>query len=92
MSTGVGGGDGNQASHWKDDFIFTDDTIYFGPLIGLMDPTLPYGVTEEISDADLRAMELIGYDTPEPGAGAALTLVAVTTLAGRRRRTRPSRA
>jgi hypothetical protein len=33
-----------------------------------MDPTLPSGITESISAADLRALELIGYDTvPEPG-------------------------
>jgi hypothetical protein len=67
MSTGANFGDGNQASHWKDDFIFNNNQIYFGPLIGVMDPTLPFGFLESITAADLRALELIGYDTvPEP--------------------------
>ena len=73
MSTGANNGDGNQASHWQDDFLFdpTSGTLTIGPLIGIMDPTLNFGTIENISNADLRAMELIGYDTtgavPEPG-------------------------
>jgi hypothetical protein len=88
MSTGANLGDGNQASHWKDDFIFTDDVIYIGPLIGLMDPSLPFGVTEEISAADLRAMELIGYDVvvPEPGVFGLVAVASLTALSRRRRR------
>jgi hypothetical protein len=64
MSTGVNTGDGRQASHWKDDALTAS-------LIGIMDPTLASGVREGISAADIRAMELIGYDlapaVPEPG-------------------------
>jgi hypothetical protein len=57
-----------------------------------MDPTLPFGTTEEISDADLRAMELIGYDVvPEPGAASLLVLGAVLTLTRRRRAARDAR-
>jgi hypothetical protein len=87
MSTGANEGDGNQASHWKDDFIFTDDTIFIGPLIGLMDPSLPFGTTEEISAADLRAMELIGWDVvvPEPGALGVMGFAGVAMLTRRSR-------
>ena len=51
FSTGVMKGDGSQASHWKD----TDS-------IGLLDPTLAFGQVFDISEADLRALDLIGYD------------------------------
>jgi hypothetical protein len=74
MSTGSTG-DGNQASHWKDD-AFTETNI------GMMDPTLNFGETFFISAADLRAFDLIGYElVPEPSVlvlsalcGAMLTL------------------
>ena len=55
MSTGTGHGDGRQASHWKDDALT-------GTYIGTMDPTLASGVKRTITYADLRAMDLIGYD------------------------------
>lgn len=48
------GGDFNQASHWKDDALS-------GLFIGLMDPTLPDGVREELTAADLEAFSSIGY-------------------------------
>ncbi len=61
-------GDGNQASHWKDDSIT-------GYLIGIMDPTLANGFFEVVAPADLRAMELIGYDVvPEPSVTNLLVL------------------
>jgi len=56
MSTGAYYGDGNQASHWKDNGLT-------GFLIGLMDPTLAYGQIINLTEADLRALDLIGYDT-----------------------------
>jgi len=56
MSTGAYYGDGNQASHWKDNGLT-------GFLIGLMDPTLAYGQVINLTEADLRALDLIGYDT-----------------------------
>src|SRR5207249_10937738 len=62
MATGAVQGDGNQASHWKDDELT-------GTFIGIMDPTLGYGVSENVSDSDFRAMDLIGYNVeavPEP--------------------------
>jgi hypothetical protein len=92
MSTGFNMGDGNQASHWQDDFLIVGDTLFINPLIGIMDPTLPFGTTEDISDADLRAMELIGYDTvPEPGAAFLLFLGGSIVLTRRRRATRDVR-
>ncbi|HEY1338543.1 MAG TPA: NF038122 family metalloprotease [Bryobacteraceae bacterium] len=77
MSTGAFTGDGNQASHWKADEITST-------FIGIMDPTLNFAVRENITAADIRSLELIGYDiaAPEPGtmalgAGALLALAAV---------------
>jgi hypothetical protein len=95
MSTGAISGDTRQASHWKDDFIFQigqDGGLiaYFGPLIGVMDPTLPGGISEAISPADLRALELIGYDiVPEPGMMGVLLLAGALLL---RRRNAPDSA
>jgi len=55
MATGAFTGDGNQASHWKADEIT-------GTTIGIMDPTLDFGVATPISDADFRALDLAGWD------------------------------
>ena len=55
MSTGAFTGDGRQASHWKDNGLT-------GQLIGVMDPTLAFGQIVPITDADLRALDLIGWD------------------------------
>jgi hypothetical protein len=55
MSTGVGTGDGRQASHWKDGNLT-------GTSIGILDPTLSYEQVVTISDADWRALDLIGWD------------------------------
>ena len=63
------GGDGRQASHWKDDELI-------GRYIGIMDPTLSPGRREEITENDLKALDIIGYQvrtgstptpTPTPG-------------------------
>lgn len=88
MATGAVRGDGTQASHWKDDDIGyydpLEDVYYLGDLIGVMDPTLPFHVIEDISAADLRVMELIGYDVvPEPGSMVAL--LGAGWIAARRR-------
>ncbi|HWB86371.1 MAG TPA: NF038122 family metalloprotease [Bryobacteraceae bacterium] len=75
LSTGFYNGDGRQASHWKDD-------VLTGNYIGIMDPTLADGLAETVTAADVRAMELIGYDpVPEPATwglagGALLVLIA----------------
>jgi len=72
LSTGVNFGDGNQASHWKDD---NSDPSRF---IGVMDPTSGFGEGyDHITYADERALGLIGWDlvqTPEPGSLGLLAL------------------
>ncbi|MGC4002007.1 MAG: NF038122 family metalloprotease [Pirellulales bacterium] len=68
MATGYNTGDGTQASHWKDDDLT-------GNYIGLMDPTLAFGVIEPLTEADFRALDLIGWDIiaiPEPTTWGAL--------------------
>jgi len=89
MSTGALTGDGHQASHWQDD----QDPTGSGQLIGIMDPTLSFGTIETVQDSDLRAMELIGYDTnpaavPEPGCLALIGFASIALL--RRRRLSPN--
>lgn len=54
MSTGAYTGDGRQASHWKDNLG-----------LGLLDPTLSNGEIVSISDEDIRALDLIGWDVGE---------------------------
>lgn len=67
MSTGAGG-DGFSAEHWK----FSGFT---GTRIGIMDPVTSPGERPSIEFADVRALELLGYDrsvgalgAPEPAA------------------------
>ncbi|MGB8170451.1 MAG: NF038122 family metalloprotease, partial [Chthoniobacteraceae bacterium] len=60
MSTGLNNGtfsgtDGRQASHWKADELT-------GEYIGMMDPTLAFGVVQALTEADFRSLDLIGYD------------------------------
>ena len=64
FSTGAFTGDGNQASHWKADDIT-------GISLGIMDPTLAFGQISPISNFDLRALDVIGYEVaavPLPSA------------------------
>ena len=75
------GGDENQASHWEDDAIT-------GIRIGIMDPTLARGRRSEMTDADLFAFGMFGYQLatdvvqPEPEqpptAPAGLTATALS--------------
>lgn len=79
MSTGRFTGDGQQASHWK-------DNGQTGVLLGTMDPTLAPTQVLNLSALDLRALDMIGYDIafiPEPSI---LTLACLGLLAWRRRR------
>ena len=59
FSTGVNYGDGRQASHWKDN-----------EQLGLMDPTFAPGEQGVVTDLDLQAFDVIGWDrtnaTPVP--------------------------
>jgi hypothetical protein len=56
FATGVNFGDGRQASHWKD-----------GLGMGVMDPTAAAGELLSISNRDLRAFDVIGWQRiPEP--------------------------
>jgi hypothetical protein len=48
------GGDGKQASHWKDDNLS-------GRYLGVMDPTIGLGEHHFITDADLAILDAIGY-------------------------------
>ncbi len=48
------GGDGRQASHWKDDALT-------GRYIGIMDPTGERGRRDTITENDLKAFDFLGY-------------------------------
>ena len=77
MATGLISGDGTQASHWKDGELT-------GRFIGLMDPTLDFGVSYGPTDADVRALDAIGYHAiPEPIYGL-LPLLAMIGFSRRR--------
>jgi hypothetical protein len=78
--------DGFQASHWKDDSLT-------GIYVGLMDPAGVNGQAKFITNADLRALDLIGYEivtVPEPASLGALTLGAIVLR--RRRSLKPRRS
>ncbi len=83
LATGAFVGDGDQASHWKDDN--SNPSLH----IGIMDPTLAFGQSFDITPADLRALDLIGYDiaaVPLPsGAVLMLSALGLLGLAGGRR-------
>ncbi len=88
FSTGRFTGDGRQASHWKDDSLS-------GTYIGIMDPTLASGTIEHITDADIRALDVIGWDVaapqvPEPGTLILTSLGLVGLFLGNRRWSRKS--
>lgn len=55
FSTGVIHGDGRQASHWKDNLG-----------LGIMDPTTAPGEVLQISNNDIRAFDVIGYNRATP--------------------------
>lgn len=82
MSTGfASGGDGRQTSHWKSDELT-------GTYIGVMDPTVDFGVIEPITNADIRAFDLIGYDlkpVPEPATMAVLGIGALAMIRKKRK-------
>ncbi|HZM86576.1 MAG TPA: NF038122 family metalloprotease [Blastocatellia bacterium] len=71
LSTGRGdatGGDGRQASHWKDDELI-------GQYVGIMDPTLDEGRRETITSNDLLALDSMGFQVgPLNGGGDTVAL------------------
>ena len=79
MSTGAYNGDGKQASHWKEGTVV-------GVMIGMMDPTLAREEIFVVSDSDLRALDLIGYDIVVPEPATLVLLGAVVPVLLRRRR------
>jgi len=72
MSTGAYNGDGSQASHWKDNMN-----------LGIMDPTAAPGEVLNISENDLIAMDLIGWEVvPEPSTIILLLMAGAMMIAG----------
>jgi hypothetical protein len=75
-------GFGHQASHWQSDDLFAAP-------IGVMAPTLALQTVTPISNVDLRAFDLIGYDILPPGEASdapilqddAVTLTSSRTIA-----------
>lgn len=81
FSRGVVNGDGRQASHWRD-----------GLGLGIMDPTArPPGNLNVVTDLDLQAFDIIGWDNfeviPEPST-TGLLLIGLTGVGYRIRRRR----
>ena len=65
------GGDGQQSSHWRDD-AFRPPSLGAARKIGIMDPTIGAGEQIDISAADIRTLELLGYVVdPAPSTAVA---------------------
>ena len=62
-ATGGGaGGDGQQASHWRDDSVRPPSPLDTGDrYIGIMDPNFGPGVRQLYKYPDLRVLEVLGY-------------------------------
>lgn len=78
FATGEAYGDGDQASHWKDNLG-----------LGIMDPTVDYGELMLLSSLDIKAYDVIGYNVkavPEPASMIALALGGIAVLTRRRRK------
>ena len=82
LGTGQLTGDGDEASHWKNDDLT-------GQLLGVMDGTIYGGQIHLITAADLRALDLIGYNyvppVPEPSSVVLLVCGAAFLLRRLRR-------
>ncbi|MBK6426682.1 MAG: NF038122 family metalloprotease [Blastocatellia bacterium] len=81
------GGDGNQASHWK------DNVQNSGNYIGIMDPTGADGDLDELTQIDLDTLDFIGFDVKDlitvdsvtaTFSGSTLNVVSGVTSANRR--------
>lgn len=68
FSTGRYSGDGEQASHWKDNIAFIDPDsggacFQSGRQAGIMDPTSAPCHTENVTSNDLAAFDAMGWNT-----------------------------
>ena len=75
-STATGGrqgGDGQQASHWRDDAL-RPPSLGAARKIGIMDPTIGAGERIDLSFADIRLLQLTGYEVTFNPATATLAL------------------
>jgi hypothetical protein len=77
FASGVTLGDGYPANHW---------TPAVGPYYGVMQGTSSRGMSLTVSTNDLTAMDVIGWDVPEPSGGVALGLLWLAGIASRRAR------
>lgn len=78
FSTGSANGDGSQASHWEDNLF-----------LGLLDPSAnPPGQLNILSDLDLQAFDVIGWEivaVPEPSSTVLIMSASLLGLLRRRR-------
>ena len=73
-ATGSGqGGDGQQASHWRDDAL-RPPSLGAARKIGIMDPTIAPGEQIDLSRADIRLLQLTGYEVTFEPVTATLAL------------------
>ena len=73
-ATGGGlGGDGQQASHWRDDAL-RPPSLGADRVIGIMDPNIGAGQVVPIKRPDIRLLELIGYTVNYTPASAVIAL------------------
>lgn len=76
VSTATGarqGGDGQQASHWRDDRL-RPPSLGGARKIGIMDPNIGRGEFDEITEADIRVLDVIGYAVDYDPAVATVAL------------------
>ena len=67
--------DGNQSSHWRQQNLN-------GSYIGIMDPKMPGGITRPITDRDLNALNIFGYNSNIASAPANDNFTSAQTITG----------
>jgi hypothetical protein len=68
--------DGNQSSHWRQQSL--NSNVY----IGIMDPRMPGSITRSITDRDVRALGLFGYNSSLPNPPANDNFTSAQTITG----------
>jgi len=68
--------DGNQSSHWKQQVL--NGNVY----VGIMDPRIPPGRQRPITDTDLKALNIFGYNSNTLSAPSNDNFASAQTLAG----------